>query len=352
MKNASLVFCISLLHFAGALHAQTASYQPVIIGFYNCENLYDTLNDPQTTDEEFLPEGSRRYTGMVYRDKIARLAKVIEAIGTETDTTGLTLLGVAEIENRAVLTDLINHPCLKKRCYNIIHYDSKDVRGVDVALLYHPARFIPDTSRSLRVTLPSSFDKENNTHYTRDILWVKGKLGGETIHIYVNHWPSRLGGIVHSFPARAAAAQTCKKHVDSVLLAEPGAKVLIMGDLNDDPNAPSVTHILRATGQREKLIPDALFNPWLQVYKKGAGTLAYQDAWSLFDQVILSHAFLSRTQNGWFFYRAGIFKKKEMTELSGRYKGYPKRSWDGLQYNYGYSDHFPVYITLLKRLPL
>jgi hypothetical protein len=352
MKSTKSLLVISicyLLHIAS--YAQTIIYKSAIAGFYNCENLYDTLNDPDSNDEEFLPDGPRHYTGSIYRDKIARLAKVIAAIGTEVNPDGPALLGVAEIENRTVLNDLAQHPLLQSRHYRMVHYNSKDARGVDVALLYNPKYFIPDSSRKLQVQLPPSplSTAVNTPHYTRDILWIKGKLDNEIIHIYVNHWPSRLGGATHSFPARAAAAATCKKHLDSILLAEPGAKALIMGDLNDDPVNRSVTGILQATGKRKAVTPANLFNPWMELYKKGAGTLAYQDAWCLFDQVILSHAFLERKQAGFFFYKARIFRKREMIEQEGRYKGYPKRTWDGFTYHGGYSDHFPVYTILLKK---
>jgi hypothetical protein len=133
-------------------------------------------------------------------------------------------------------------------------------------------------------------------------------------------------------------------------LAEPGAKALVMGDMNDDPVSRSITTILLAVDNPTAVVPGGLFNPWGALYKKGAGTLAYQDAWCLFDQVMLSYAFLDRQQKGFFFYRARIYKKEEMIEQAGRYKGYPKRTWDGFTYHGGYSDHFPVYTILLKKL--
>jgi hypothetical protein len=353
MDNTKLLLVIAICYLLHTVsYAQTTLYKSAIAGFYNCENFYDTLNDPGTNDEEFLPNGPRHYTGSIYHDKIAHLAKVIAAMGTEVNPDGPALLGVAEIENRAVLTDLVQHPLLQARHYGIVHYNSRDARGVDVALLYNPKYFTPDSSQILRVQLPPapSASGGSTPHYTRDILWIKGRLDGETIHIYVNHWPSRLGGETHSFPARATAARACKQHLDSVLLAEPGAKALVMGDLNDDPVSRSITTILLAVDNPTAVLPGGLFNPWGAFYKKGAGTLAYQDAWCLFDQVMLSHAFLDRQQKGFFFYRARIYKKEEMIEQAGRYKGYPKRTWDGFTYHGGYSDHFPVYTILLKKL--
>ncbi len=335
-----------LLAFFFSASAQKKEYTPVIIGFYNLENLYDTVNNTLTNDEEFLPDGPRNYNSKIYFDKLNKLATVISQIGTDVNPDGPAILGVAEVENDTVLNNLVRNKLIEKRNYKIVHYDSRDIRGIDVGLLYNPSYFTVEASDKLFVQMPGG---AKDAYFTRDILWVKGKLDGETIHIYVNHWPSRSGGEKRSAPARIAAAQVCKNHFDSIQKAEPNAKVVIMGDLNDDPINESVAVVLNARGKQNEVRKGGLFNPWMEMYKKGIGTLAYQDAWGLFDQIIISHAWLDKEQNGLFFYQPYIFNKEYLLENRGRYKGYPMRTWDGNSYRGGYSDHFPTYIVFLKQ---
>lgn len=346
MKKINLVL-IALVCSLGSL-AQKQNYKVSIIAFYNLENLYDTVNNPNVDDEEFLPTGVRNYNSAIYWNKMDKLSLVISQLGTTINPDGPALLGVAEIENDTVLTDLVHTARLKNRNYKIVHYNSPDVRGVDVALLYNPKYFTVDTSKNLFVLLPSG---SKDAFYTRDILWVQGKLDGEIIHVYVNHWPSRSGGEERSIPARAAAASVVKKHTDSILQKDPNAKIIIMGDLNDDPVSPSLTAILKAKGNLNEVRQRGIYNPWMDLYKKGIGTLAYQDAWGLFDQILISEAWLSKNQTGYYFAKQYIFNKEFMVENQGRYKGYPMRTWDGMTYRGGYSDHFPTYLVMLKKIP-
>ncbi|MBL7738516.1 MAG: endonuclease/exonuclease/phosphatase [Chitinophagaceae bacterium] len=343
-KSVIVVFLIAC--FFSAL-AQKKEFKPVIISFYNLENLYDTVNNPIKDDEEFLPDGPRNYKTDIYLDKLNKLATVISQIGADISPDGPALLGVAEVENDTVLNDLVRQKLIAKRNYKIVHYDSKDIRGVDVGLLYNPKYFKPEASDKLFVQLPGG---SKDAYYTRDILWVKGQLDGETIHVYVNHWPSRSGGEERSAPAREAAAQVCRNHIDSILKQEPNARIIVMGDLNDDPTNASVSAILNAKGRQKDVRAGGLFNPWTEMYRKGYGTLAYRDAWGLFDQIIISSPFLDKEQNGLFFYQQHIFRKEYMVENKGQYKGYPMRTWDGNTYRGGYSDHFPTYIVFLKKL--
>jgi hypothetical protein len=327
------------------------SFKVSMIGFYNLENLYDTVDNPIKNDNEFTPTGPKNYNTKIYNDKLGKLASVLSQIGTDVpgvpNPDGLALIGVSEIENDTVLNDLVRHPLLAKRGYKIVHYDSRDIRGVDVGLLYNPKYFTVEASDKLFVQLPGG---SKDAYFTRDILWVKGKLDGETIHIYVNHWPSRSGGEERSAPARAAAATVAKNHMDSIAKADGEQKVILMGDLNDDPTSPSVAEILKAKGKSKDVRKGGLFNPWWEMYKNGIGTLAYQDNWNLFDQIIVSHAWLNKDQQGFFYYRQFIFNKEFMMENSGRYKGYPMRTWDGNTYRGGYSDHFPTYLVMLKKV--
>ncbi|MEN9571527.1 MAG: hypothetical protein RL172_2758 [Bacteroidota bacterium] len=327
--------------------AQNHQYQPVVISFYNLENLYDTLDDPTKNDDEFLPSGPYNYNSAVYWDKLGRLSAVLSQIGKELTPDGAALIGVAEIENDTVLADLVKQPLLKEYNLQYIHYNSPDIRSVDVGLLYNPKYFKPLSSTPLFVELPGG---SKESFLTRDVLYVKGVLLKDTIHVFVNHWPSRRGGEERSAPARAAAAMVCKTKIDSLTAINAQAKIVVMGDLNDDPISPSVTKVLKAKGRMEDVKSPELFNPWVDFYKKGIGTLAYQDSWGLFDQIILSEGWLKKDQPGLHYYRANIFNREFMVQKTGKFRGYAKRTWDGTTYNYGYSDHFPTYITLLRRL--
>jgi hypothetical protein len=348
MTKSNIFSLLFIIAFSSGAFAQKQQYKVAVIGFYNLENFYDTIDNPAVNDEEFLPSGIRNYNTAIYTDKVTKLATVISQIGTDINPDGLAVLGVAEIENDTVLTDLINHPLLKARGYKIVHYDSRDARGVDVAMLYNPKYFTVDQSNKLFVQLPGG---SKDAYFTRDVLWVKGKLDGEPVHIYVNHWPSRSGGEERSEPARIAAAMVVRKHLDSVLRKEPSAKSVIMGDLNDDPVNVSVATVLNAKGDKDKVRPGGLYNPWTNLYKDGIGTLAYQDSWNLFDQIMITSPWLNQNQQGFFFYQQKIFNKEYMKENIGRYKGYPMRTWDGNSYRGGYSDHFPTYLIFLKKIP-
>lgn len=331
---------------------KSTSYKISIIAFYNLENLYDTIDNPAIRDDEFTPKGERNYNGEIYINKLGKLATVLSQLGTDEkpesqSPDGAAIIGVAEVENDTVLNDLINHPLLRKRGYKIVHYDSKDIRGVDVAMLYNPKYFKPEESAALFVQLPGG---AKESYFTRDVLWVRGKLDGETINVYVNHWPSRLGGEERSAPARMAAALVCKKHSDSIRQADGEQKFIIMGDLNDNPVDASMTEVLKCKSKIKDVRPGGLYNPWVDMYKRGYGTLAYQDAWGLFDQIVISHKWLDKEQKGFFFYKPVIFNRGFLTENMGRYKGYPMRTWDGNTYRGGYSDHLSTYLVMLKKI--
>jgi len=327
--------------------AQEKKYQVAIIGFYNLENFYDTINDPSKNDEEFLPNGSYHYTSEVYKDKVSHLSDVISLIGTDVTADGLALMGCAEIENDTVLNDLIYTPKLESRHYKFVHYNSPDIRGVDVGLIYNPKYFTPKYSMPLFVPL---FESDGVTpRYTRDVLYVEGQLLGEPVFIFVNHWPSRRGGEEASAPYRAIAAGVCNHKIDSIIKINPDAKIILMGDLNDDPVSPSMTKVIGAKGDMRDVKRGEIYNPWMNYNRNGIGTLAYNDAWNLFDQIVISSAWLNKNQKGLFYKEADIFKKPWMIQTDGKYKGYPKRTYDFNKYMGGYSDHFPPYLVLLKQ---
>ena len=342
-KLISLLLLTSLFLCASA---QKQQYKTIVAAFYNLENFYDTVDNPNVDDNEFLPGGPKNYNSQIYFDKVTHLATVLSQIGTDITPDGPAIIGCAEIENDTVLNDLVHHPLLSKRNYKIVHYDSRDARGVDVAFLYNPKYFRVLDSRKLFVKLPTG---AKDAYYTRDVLWVKGILDGDTVHAFVNHWPSRRGGEERSMPGRFAAAQVDKNMIDSINHFDPDAKIIVMGDLNDDPVSPSVTQILKAKGNIADVHKGELYNPWVNMYKRGIGTLGYQDAWSLFDQIMINYNWLPKDQSGYFFYQQHIFNKEYMVENIGKYKGYPMRTWDGNTYRGGYSDHFPTYLIFLKK---
>ena len=332
--------------FAISTSAQDQSYKVSLIGFYNLENLFDTINQPDVNDEEFTPTGANNYTVEVYLDKLDKLSEVISLIGLEDSPDGPAILGVSEIENRSVLEDLVKHPKIKSRNYQIVHHDSPDIRGVDVGMLYNPKYFKVRKSESLFVPL---FENDSTPIYTRDILYVYGLFDGEPLHLFVNHWPSRRGGEEASAPRRIQAASVAKMKIDSIMKINPNAKVILMGDLNDDPVNLSVMKTLGAQLDSTDVRKGDLYNPWNDFYKKGIGSLAYNDAWNLFDQIVFSSSFLDKEQKGLRYRKAVIFNKPFMYEKAGRYKGYPKRTYSWGQYIGGYSDHFPTYIVLVKK---
>lgn len=339
-----------LLFIAGISYAQKKNiYKSAIIAFYNVENFYDTIASNKYRDEEFTPKGMRNYTSTNYYSKLNNIAYVIAGIGKDAFANQVilpALIGLAEIENELVLNDLINHSYLRSGNYSYIHFDSKDLRGIDVALLYQPNYFKILQSRPISVILSG---KSKESKFTRDILWVEGWLDGELIDVYVNHWPSRYGGTQHSEAARLEVAQILKNHIDSIKRIDYKRKILVMGDFNDNPNNTSIYNILDAKEVKYERY-NGLYNPFFNMFKNGNGTLAFQDAWSLFDQIILSTEWIDKQQSGFYFYKSSIYNAPYLLESSGKYKGYPMRSWEGMQFKNGYSDHLPAYIILLKNL--
>jgi hypothetical protein len=319
------------------------------VAFYNLENLFDTLDDPKNWgDNEFLPTGPYNYTGKVYKEKLDNLSHILSLLGTKYTPDGAAIIGTAEIENDRVLQDLVAQPALKGR-YQFVHFESPDSRGIDVAMLYNPKYFKVLNARALYVDI-SKVGKIKGGH-TRDVLYVEGILAGDTVHVFVNHWPSRRGGETASAPLRAIAASVSKKVIDSLMAKNPHTRVILMGDLNDDPVSPSVAKVLGAKGDMEKVKTTGMYNPWMKYYKNGYGTLGYNDSWNLFDQIVISGAFLKKNntdENHWVFYQSEVFKREYMIESFGRYKGYPKRSFSNNQWNNGYSDHFPTTLYFVK----
>ncbi|MCQ2285253.1 MAG: endonuclease/exonuclease/phosphatase family protein [Bacteroidales bacterium] len=330
------------INFLTAQTKQT-EHKTAILGWYNLENLFDTENDPLTNDEQFLPEGSYRWTPERYLRKIENMSKVISLIGKEHG--GVVAIGVCEIENRKVLEDLVASDNLKPMNMGIVHYDSPDRRGVDVGFMYNKDRVKVIYSNSHRLyTSDTSFR-------TRDQLIVSFILDGiDTMHMIVNHWPSKLGG-KKSIGSRAAAAQLTRHIADSIMAGNPNAKIVIVGDFNDDPDSKSIITNLKTKKSIKATEPGDLFNPMYKMYKKGYGSYAYRDAWGLIDQSIISYGFLHAQPNTYQYVAAKIFHEPLILQKTqtGSYEDYPYRTYAGGTYQGGYSDHFPVYVIVERK---
>ncbi len=306
---------------------------------------YDTIYR-DTKDSDNTPDGDRKYDEAVYRDKLDKLSYALGQMKTDMAPDGPAIIGIAEIENRQVLEDLAEVISSETRQYGVVHYDCLYSRGVDVGFLYDSTLFTPISSQSVYVPLDRHETKDKGRVLTRDILVVEGDLLGERVHILVNHWPSRSGGQARSNRLRVGAAEVCREVVDEILANEPEAKIIIMGDLNDDPVDESVVDALGATGDRGAVVD--LYNPWVDDYKNGRGTLAYGGSWNLFDQIIVSKSFIEDDTKGWMFYKEARTFDAQMLVQEGTYKGGPFRSYAWNNYIGGYSDHLPVMVYLVR----
>lgn len=325
--------------FVTNVHAQKKQVFP--IAFYNVENLFDTVDDPNTIDEEFTPTGKNNWTEDKYQKKLANLSYVINQLGTDVVPTGAVIVGVAEVENLKVMEDLVNQNNLKERNYSIVHIDSPDARGIDVGLLYNPDAFKVISYKAYPFTMPGKNDIK-----TRDILLVSGILADEPVNILVNHWPSRRGD--NSSPLRERAAAICKHIADSIYNANPEASIIIMGDMNDDPKDKSTSVVLNAKKNKEDVSAGGLYNTLWSTHEKGIGTLCYRGVWNLFDQIIISENLLGTDGDKLQFWKPQVFNKDFLIQKEGKYKGYPLRTLAGGTFLNGYSDHFPTLIYLIK----
>lgn len=326
---------------------QISKYTIRTICFYNVENLFDTIDDPETIDEAYTPSGKNHYSSQDYLSKIRNTARVISEIGSKGKKRGPDVIGLAEIENFRVLQDLVHSEGLDSKKYQIIHQDSPDRRGIDVAILYKPAFFSPIEFEAIELRL---WNENGERIYTRDILYVQGILDDEVIHVFVNHWPSRRGGKSRSDPKRMKAAFMVKKKTNEILLSDPNAKIIILGDFNDDPTDRSIKNGLLISSDAENEPSISFFNPMEKMHKRGMNTLAYRDGLNLFDQIILSNSLMKKEtyRTGFIFHKAGIYNPSYLISQHGKYKGYPLRSFENNRYVEGYSDHYPVFVELLR----
>jgi endonuclease/exonuclease/phosphatase family metal-dependent hydrolase len=310
------------------------------VGFYNTENLFDTENDPKINDEEFLPTGVNQWTPVRYQTKLANLSKVLEVINP-------TVMGFCEVENKQVVDDLSSHTALlRKRGYGIVHYNSPDERGIDVALIYKKSDYKVLSSKTLRVVLPPN-PETGKIYPTRDILYVEGILGKkDTVSFFVNHWPSRRSGQKESDAARMTAAKVARKTIDSLLASRPTAKLILMGDLNDEPFNESITQGLRAKASDEPLTKGDLVDLMAILQREGKGTHSYKGEWNMLDHLVVSPNFLGK--KGLHTDAAQIFKPDWILFTSPKGEVSPNRTYVGNKWVGGFSDHLPVFVDIKK----
>lgn len=316
------------------------------VGFYNLENLFDTCHDEGKNDYEFLPNGANHWTPMKYEHKLQNMSKALADMATDRLAgIGCALIGVSEVENAKCLADLCAQKPLAERGFQFVHIEGPDRRGVDCALLYQPRFFKP-----AKVWLQPYVLNNHITRPTRGFLTVQGTLGGDSITVIVCHWPSRATAA----PARDAAGDMVRAEKDSILRANPAMKVLVMGDMNDDPFSPSMAKNLSARRKMADVKPTDMFNPWWQILLDGTGTLMYQGGWNLFDQIVMTPNCLDldgkKDYNTLTFYKAEIQKLPYLVQSEGKYKGSPKRTHASGVWLDGYSDHLPVVTYFVRKL--
>lgn len=356
MKRSILVAAIVLL-LSTVTFAQKTQ-QNYVIGFYNLENLFDIYDDPVKNDSEFLPEGKNKWTQAKYEKKLHNMAKVIRSMA-DNNKRWHTILGISEIENRLVIEDLVSQPEIADANYQIVHYDSPDRRGVDVALLYKPDQFTYLDSESIPFDFNSDIDfSDTDTSYfkTRDILMVHGLIAGEHFAFYVAHLPSRVGGKGGNL--RSRGAEIIYNHSREMEAKYPGIKIVAMGDMNDNPTDDSMAKYLHGQERLENVTPTEFFSPYISMLKAGYGSLCYQGVWSIYDLELvnynLAHApdgglkIQPVTKNHGKEYYGVVFKRPWMTTQKGQYKGYPFRTFSNGAFVGGYSDHYPTYIVVGK----
>ena len=342
-----------LLTFLAALFIQSAAQNTssaktsVTIAFYNVENLFDINDDPSPGDDEFLPLSAKAWDKKRYEKKIKDIAGTLGSLN-KIELPGI--IGLAEVENRLVLEDLVKEQPLRRGRYEIVHFDSPDERGIDVALLYRKDEFTLIESRTISVGFSfAPLDK------TRDILYVRGVMDdGRSYHIYVNHWPSRAGETRESEMKRITAAAALRKDIDNILNFESDARIIIMGDFNDEPTNMSLMQVLNATNKRKNYTHRDLYNLMYDSHNiDNTGTISYRDNWQMFDQIIVSFSLL--VNDGAYHTGFGEGKVHDSADLlftnpeTGARS--PNRTYGGNTYYGGVSDHLPVYLILKKDEP-
>lgn len=342
-KVLTILFALFLVAFTSV--SQKKQYQVFGVSFYNLENLFDTINNNGKYDKEFSPEGSRQWNGEKYHKKLKNLAYAISHMTTDATPMGPAIIGISEIENESVVKDLVAQESIRGWHLQYVHHDSPDRRGVDVAMLYNPRFF-----RVLNVTNTPLLLESNPGFRTRDQMCVTGLLAGEKVSVIVNHWPSRLGGQEQSSYLREAAAALTKHIADSLLRDDPNQGIIVMGDLNDDPQNKSCAEVLGGKKNMKDVVEaNQFYNPWWATLDKGIGTLAYRGQWNLFDQIMISKYFLG-DRSKLTYLKHQVLNWDFLKNHEGQYEGYPHRTYAGGAFLNGYSDHFPTEVFLVREV--
>lgn len=335
-----------LLAFALVTQAAFAGGpKKAVFAFYNVENLFDTIDDPHINDNEYLPTADKKWNTYKYKTKLANLSRVIASVSEDNFPV---VIGFCEVENKEVLTDLASTEKLKKANYEIIHRNSPDARGIDVAAMYRKDKF----KLIEHHYYPISYDSDSNVSKTREILHIKGVVfGKDTVHLFYNHWPSRVGGEEESKHKRKAAAEKVKQKTDSLFKINSNTKIIIMGDLNDHPTDENVEKVLGAFNEKSTVEKMYLINLLYEEHLDKKGTHSYKNEWGVLDNIIVSSGLLhakkgARTKNE----NACIFKQDWMLYTNKNGDQSPSRSFSGDKFHEnGYSDHLPVYITVMSK---
>ena len=348
MKRYAFFLALMLIVGACASKAQEKKFALYGVGFYNLENLFDTCHDAGHNDYQYLPDGQYKWTGLKYTHKLRNMARVLSEMCTDRlPGIGCAFIGVSEVENAKCLTDLCNQEPLKARNFKFAHVEGPDYRGVDCALLYNPKFF---TVRDVKLVPYVYVRDEDSTHNTRGFLTVSGTLAGEHVTVIVNHLPSRFSGSFY----REEGGRQIRMVKDSLLRDDPNVKIIIMGDMNDDPQDKSMAEALGARRKMNKVEKDGLWNPWWDTLASGNGTLMYDGKWNLFDQIILSYGLLDvkgkKDYSTLKYFSHQIFRRDYLFQKEGKYKGNTLRTHAGGVWLDGYSDHLPTQVYLIKEL--
>lgn len=342
-----LLLCAIVLTGTLLASAQGRKFSVYGVGFYNLENLFDTCHDEGKNDYQFLPTGSYHWDGLKYSHKLNNMARALADMGTDVlPGIGCAVIGVSEVENAKVLTDLTARPALKARNYQFCHIEGPDRRGVDCAVLYNPSLF---QVRNVKL-VPYVYELPQDTgRATRGFLTVSGTLAGEHVTVVVCHLPSRFAGSYY----RELGARQIKVLKDSLLAEDPDCKVMVMGDMNDDPTNKSMKDALSCKPDIDKVKAGDMYNPWYNILvKEGTGTLMYGGSWNLFDQIVLTPNLLNANGSKDFktlkYWKNAIQRMPYLIQTEGKYKGSPKRTTAGGVWLDGYSDHLPVVVYLVK----
>lgn len=338
-------FFLPLLFSLTLVSATTSAQVSFRMMQYNVENLFDTVRSAEHNDADFTPEGKNHWTSGRYWIKLGNMARVIAAVG---GTTPVDLVGMVEVENATVLNDLTKHTSLRSLGYEYCITQGKDERGINVALLYQPAKFKLLSAENLPVVVPEGMRP------TRDVLKVEGLLPTrDTLTVFVVHFPSRRGGVGLSEHYRSHVAVMVRERIDSIFVERPLAKVVVMGDMNADMQSPCMVQGLKAkvlkseTVLAEGELYEAEYTAAFQADVKG--TYFYQNEWEQIDHILVSPSVVqSRTMKvsleGWSIFDASFLLDEK--HKSARKWNYPKRTYLGTNYQKGFSDHLPVVLQM------